>query len=166
MDGRVRHQRVGDPEIFEGRAISVMYVVKSYGNLVDDAVLPGFVDARLDELGISAVDVVPGEDATNTLDTLNNRRLAGGRAVLREQEFEHVGRHDRVSLDLPDQVLSNDKAVEGTGSCLLVTSEHSPLAVLDRERGLGIHALYRFFRRDAHRSNPPNPPNPLSLRVS
>ena len=107
-----------------------------------------------------------GEDATDALDALDNGRFARGRAVLREQEFEHVGGDDRVALDLADQVLADDEAVVCARGDFLVLCELSSLAARDQERGRGILALKRVFGRDAHRSNPPNAPNPLSLRVS
>lgn len=118
-----------------------MRFVKADGDLVDDAVLPRFTDARLDELGISAVDVVLGEDATDALDALDNGRFARGRAVLSEQELEHVGGHDRVALDLPDQVLADDEAVVCARGDFLVLRELSSLAAPDQGRGRGILAL-------------------------
>lgn len=103
--------------------------------------MSSFVDAGLDELGISSVDVVLGEDATDTLDALDNGRLARGRAVLSEQEFEHVGGDDRVALDLADQILADDETVVCARGDFLVLRELSSLAAPDQGRGRGILAL-------------------------
>ena len=103
--------------------------------------MPGFVDAGLDELGISAVDVVLGEDTTDALDALDNGRLARGRTVLREQEFEYVGGDYRVALHLADQVLADDEAVVCARGDFLVLRELSSLAAPDHGRGRGILAF-------------------------
>ena len=56
--------------------------------------------------------VVVGQDLAHGVDACLDSGLVVGGRVLAEQVLQHVGRHDGIALDGPDQVLAHDDTWE------------------------------------------------------
>ena len=101
-----------DAEVGELGLVDVGLLVECDRDLVDDPVAPAFLDLRLDQLGLAAVDVVLGEDLADGVDAGLDGGFVVRGGVLAQQVLQDVGRHDGVALDGLDQILANDNATE------------------------------------------------------
>ena len=109
-DEIVGHRHFLEAEIGELSFIESASVIQFDRELVNDLMAALFLDGGLDQLRLIPMHIVLGQNALDRFQAgLDRLRIVGG-AMLAQQIFQHVGRHDGVLLQSFGQVLAHDQA--------------------------------------------------------